>query len=136
MGATLVLVKDGTFQHIEVSDVRNFDEAVFLSDNSALSYHIQQGQHDYIIDFGKSVPVSRFLLNNQCAAGSFKLLCSQTLEDLDSESWLPLSDSINFENGVIPSVSFPVIEIRYILVRFNIHSAGTIGNFGATGERF
>lgn len=136
IGATLVLVRDGEFQHIQVSDVRDFDESLFLSDNSALSYKIQLGQHDFIIDLGKSIRVSRFFLNNQSAAGSFNLLCSDTLDDLNSEAWIKLSDSISFENGVIPSVTFPEIEIRYILIRFDIHSAGTIGNFGLTGTTF
>lgn len=133
MGATLVLVKDEQFQRIQVPDVGYFDESVFLSDNSALTYNIEAGQHDYIIDLGRFMRISRFFLNNQSAAGTFELLTSDTLEDLDSRFWVKLSDQVAFEKGVIPSVSFPEVETRYILVRFNIDSAGTIGNFGATG---
>ncbi|MFT5837234.1 MAG: hypothetical protein ACI9ZV_000738 [Candidatus Azotimanducaceae bacterium] len=133
MGATLVLVKDDQFQRIEVPDVGYFDEAVFLSDNSSLTYNIEKGQHDYIIDLGQSMSVSRFFLNNQSAVGTFELSTSDTLEDLDSRFWVELSNPVVFEKGVIPSVSFPEVKTRYILVRFKIDSAGTIGNFGATG---
>lgn len=133
MGATLVLVKDDQFQRIQVPDVGYFEESVFLSDNSALTYNIQEGQHSYIIDLGQFMQVSRFFLNNQSAAGNFELASSDTLEDIDSRFWVKLSDSVEFEKGVIPSVTFPEVETRYILVRFNIDTAGTIGNFGATG---
>jgi len=133
MGATLVLVKDEQFQRIQVPDVGYFDESVFLSDNSALTYNIEAGQHDYIIDLGQFMRVSRFFLNNQSAGGTFELLSSDTLEELDSRFWVKLSDQVAFEKGVIPSTTFPEVETRYILVRFNIDSAGTIGNFGATG---
>ncbi|WPJ94301.1 hypothetical protein SH580_12730 [Coraliomargarita algicola] len=136
MGARLILVQNGKFQPIDVSEVSQYDEAVFLSDNSALSYNISAGPHDYIVDLGKFVRVSRFFLNNQSAAGTFKVLVSDTLEDLKSDTWLQLSNDIAFEKGVIPSVTFPEIEIRYILLRFNIDSAGTIGNFGATGGTY
>lgn len=133
MGATLVLIKDDQFQRIQVPDVGYFEESVFLSDNSALTYNIEEGQHNYIIDLGQFMRVSRFFLNNQSAAGSFELASSDTLEDIDSRFWVKLSDAVEFEKGVIPAVSFPEVETRYILVRFNIESAGTIGNFGATG---
>lgn len=133
MGATLVLIQDEQFQRIQVPDVGYFDESVFLSDNSALTYKIDEGQHNYIIDLGDFMRVSRFFLNNQSAAGTFELLSSDTLEDLDSRFWVKLSDKVSFEKGVIPSVSFTEVETRYILVRFDIESAGTIGNFGATG---
>ena len=133
MGATLVLVKDEQFKRIQVPDVGYFEESVFLSDNSALTYNIEAGQHDYIIDLGQFMQVSRFFLNNQSAAGSFELAASDTLEEIDSRFWVKLSDSVEFEKGVIPSVTFSEVETRYILVRFNIDTAGTIGNFGATG---
>ncbi len=133
MGATLVLVKDDQFQRIQVPDVGYFDESVFLSDNSALTYRIEEGQHDYIIDLGQFMRVSRFFLNNQSAGGTFELLSSDTLENLNSRFWTKLSEPVAFEKGVIPSVAFPEVETRYILVRFKIDSAGTIGNFGATG---
>ncbi|MGZ0656710.1 hypothetical protein ACWPKO_06325 [Coraliomargarita sp. W4R53] len=133
MGATLVLVKDEQFQRIQVPDVGYFDESIFLSDNSALTYDIERGEHDYIIDLGQFMRVSRFFLNNQSAAGTFEIRASDTLEDLDSRFWVKLTNEIAFEKGVIPSATFPEIETRYILVRFKIDSAGTIGNFGATG---
>jgi hypothetical protein len=133
MGATLVLIKDDQFQRIQVPDVGYFDESIFLSDNSALTYNIVEGQHNYIIDLGQFMRVSRFFLNNQSAGGHFELLASDTLEDVDSRFWVKLSDAVPFSKGVIPSVSFPEVETRYILVRFNIDTAGTIGNFGATG---
>ncbi len=133
MGATLVLVKDQQFQRIQVPDVGYFEESVFLSDNSALTYKIQQGTHDYIIDLGQFMRVSRFFLNNQSAGGNFTLLSSDTLEPIESGKWATLSRPVAFSRGVIPSVTFPEIETRYILVRFNIDSPGMIGNFGATG---
>lgn len=133
MGASLVLIKDGQFQRIQVPDVGYFEESVFLSDNSALTYNIEEGQHSYIIDLGQFMQVSRFFLNNQSAAGSFELASSDTLEEIDSRFWVKLSDTVEFEKGVIPSITFPEVETRYIHVRFNIDTAGTIGNFGATG---
>jgi hypothetical protein len=63
IGATLVLVEDDRFQRIGVSEVGYFEESVFLSDNSALTYEIQQGTHTYIIDLGQFVQVSRFFIN-------------------------------------------------------------------------
>lgn len=133
MGASLVLIKDGQFQRIQVPDVGYFEESVFLSDNSALTYNIEEGQHNYIIDLGQFMQISRFFLNNQSAAGSFELASSDTLEEIDSRFWVKLSDTVEFEKGVIPSITFPEVETRYIHVRFNIDTAGTIGNFGATG---
>lgn len=133
MGASLVLIKDGQFQRIQVPDVGYFEESVFLSDNSALTYNIEEGQHNYIIDLGQFMQISRFFLNNQSAAGSFELASSDTLEEIDSRFWVKLSDNVEFEKGVIPSITFPEVETRYIHVRFNIDTAGTIGNFGATG---
>ncbi|MFP4069452.1 MAG: hypothetical protein ACLFVC_04645 [Opitutales bacterium] len=133
MGATLVLVKDDQFQRIQVPDVGYFEESVFLSDNSALSYSISEGRHDFIIDLGQFMSVSRFFLNNQSAGGSFQLMSSDTLEDLDSDRWVKLSEPVSFDKDSAPSVTFPQVDTRYILVRFEIEDAGKIGNFGATG---
>lgn len=133
MGATLILVKDEQFQRIQVPDVGYFEESAFLSDNSALTYQIEQGQHDYIIDLGQFMTVSRFFLNNQSASGSVQLMSSDTLEELNSGKWATLTQPVDFAEGVLPSVSFPEAETRYIMVRFNINNAGLIGNFGATG---
>ncbi|HKK17362.1 MAG TPA: hypothetical protein VJ952_01665 [Opitutales bacterium] len=133
MGATLILVKDDQFQRIQVPDVGYFEESIFLSDNSALTYTIDAGSHDYIIDLGQFMRISRFFLNNQSASGDFQLLKSDTLEEVDSNAWVPLTEKIDFESGEIPSVSFPIVETRFIMVRFDIEKSGTIGNFGATG---
>ncbi len=133
MGATLVLVKDEQFQRIQVPDVGYFDESIFLSDNSALTYPISNGQHDYIVDLGQFMRVSRFFLSNESAAGTLQLMSSDTLEPLDSGKWVPLTQPVAFQKGAIPSATFPEVETRYILVRFNIEDAGLIGNFGATG---
>lgn len=76
MGATLVLIKEEQFQRIQIPDVGYFDESIFLSDNSALTYTIGEGTHDYIIDLGQFMRVSRFFINNQSATGSFALFSS------------------------------------------------------------
>lgn len=133
MGATLILVQEEQFQRIQVPDVGYFEESIFLSDNSALTYSIEDGQHDYIIDLGDFMRVSRFLLNNQSASGDFQVLQSNTLEDVESNAWIPLTKKVDFENGEIPFVQFPETETRFILVRFDISKSGRIGNFGATG---
>ncbi len=133
MGASLVLVKDDQFQRVQVSDVGYFQESVFLSDNPALTYRIEQGPHDYIIDLGRFMRVSRFFLNNQSAEGDFTLYASDTLEDTNSGKWMTLTRPLHFTQGVIPAASFPEVETRYILVRFQIQTSGMIGNFGATG---
>ncbi|MGJ8654201.1 MAG: hypothetical protein ACSHX8_13145 [Opitutaceae bacterium] len=133
MGATLVLIKDEKFQRVQIPDVGYFEESIFLSDNSALTYKIDQGHHDFIIDLGQFMRVSRFFLNNQSAGGSFSLAASSTLEPIESNQWVKLTQKIKFNNGVIPSATFPEIETRYIHVRLNIANAGLIGNFGATG---
>lgn len=133
MGATLVLVKDEQLQRIQVPDVGYFEESVFLSDNSALTYKIAEGAHNYIIDLGQFMSVSRFFLNNQSAGGNFALYSSDTLEEVESGKWATLTQAVNFNRGVIPSITFPEIETRYILIRFNIDKPGLIGNFGATG---
>lgn len=133
MGATLILVKDDQLQRIQVPDVGYFEESIFLSDNSALTYTIEDGQHDYIIDLGQFMRISRFFLNNQSASGDFQLLKSDTLEDVENQTWIPLTEEIDFKSGEIPSVKFPEVETRYLLVRFDINKSGTIGNFGATG---
>lgn len=133
MGATLVLVKDKQFQRVQVPDVGYFEESVFLSDNSALTYKIAQGNHDFIIDLGQFMRVSRFFLNNQSAGGYFSLAAADTLEPIENSQWVKLIQKVEFSKGVIPSATFPEIETRYIHVRFNIKDAGFIGNFGATG---
>lgn len=133
MGATLILVQDDQLQRIQVPDVAYFEESIFLSDNSALTYTIENGQHDYIIDLGQFMRVSRFFLNNQSASGDFQLLKSDTLEDVESNAWIPLTKKVDFDSGELPSVNFPEAETRFILVRFDISKSGTIGNFGATG---
>lgn len=133
MGATLILIKDKQFQRIQVPDVGYFEESIFLSDNSALTYRIKTGKHDYIIDLGQFMRVSRFFLNNQSASGDFQLLKSDTLEGIESSAWIPFTKKVDFKSGVIPSVEFPEVEARYIMVRFDISRSGTIGNFGATG---
>ena len=133
MGATLILVQDDQFQRIQVPDVGYFEESIFLSDNSALTYTIENGRHDYIIDLGQFMRISRFFLNNQSASGDFQLLKSDTLEDVESQAWIPLTKKVDFKGGEIPSVTFPEVETRFILVRFDISKSGTIGNFGATG---
>ncbi|PXA05523.1 hypothetical protein DDZ13_01230 [Coraliomargarita sinensis] len=133
MGATLILVKDDQFQRIQVPDVGYFEESIFLSDNSALTYTIENGRHDYIIDLGQFMRVSRFFLNNQSASGDFQLFKSDTLEDVESDAWIALTKEIDFKSGELPSVTFPEVETRFIMVRFDISKSGTIGNFGATG---
>lgn len=133
MGASLILTENDQFQRIQVPDVGFFDESVFLSDNSALTFSISRGEHNYIIDFGQFMTVSRFFLTNESAAGSLQLLSCDTLEPVDSQKWLPLTKVVEFDKGVIPSVAFAEAETRYMMVRFNIVNEGLIGNFGATG---
>lgn len=133
MGATLVLVKDEQFLRIQVPDVGYFDESVLLSDNSALTYTIAQGQHDYIIDLGQFMKVSRFFFNNESAAGTMQIMSSMSLDPLESGKWVKLTQPVAFNQGVIPSTTFAEVDTRYLLVRFNIVDPGRIGHFGATG---
>jgi len=133
MGASLILTENDQFQRIQVPDVGFFDESVFLSDNSALTFSISRGEHNYIIDFGQFMTVSRFFLMNESAAGSLQLLSCDTLEPVNSEKWRPLTTVVEFDKGVIPSIAFSEVETRYVMVRFNIITEGLIGNFGATG---
>ncbi|MEO0508849.1 MAG: hypothetical protein AAF065_03185 [Verrucomicrobiota bacterium] len=133
LGANLLLVEDGQFRRIEIPDVGKFDESILLSNNSALTHTIETGQHNYIVDLGSAARLSRFYLNNQSAAGSFQLLASDTLEQVNSASWKSLTKKIEFEGGVIPSVSFVESETSYLMVRMEITSTGKIGHFGAIG---
>jgi hypothetical protein len=133
MGATLVLVKDEQFLRIQVPDVGYFDESVLLSDNSALTYTIPQGEHDYIIDLGQFMTISRFFFNNESASGTMQIMSSDALDPLDSGKWVQLTKPVAFKQGVIPSATFADIETRYLRVRFNIANQGRIGHFGATG---
>ena len=132
-GATLVLVKGDQFLNIQVPDVGYYDESVLLSDNSALTYTIPIGQHDYIIDLGRAVQVSRFFFNNESATGTMQIMASDTLAPLTSRKWGSLTQPVAFNKGVIPSATFAAVNTRYLLVRFNIASQGRIGHFGATG---
>ncbi len=134
MGATLVLVKDEQFLRIQVPDVGYFDESVLLSDNSALTYTIAQGQHDYIIDLGQFMRVSRFFFNNESAAGTMQIMSSDSLDPLNSGKWVKLTEPAAFNQGVIPSTTFTEVDTQYLLVRFNIIEPGRIGHFGATGS--
>ncbi len=134
MGATLVLVKDEQFLRIQVPDVGYFDESVLLSDNSALTYTIPQGQHDYVIDLGRFMKVSRFFFNNESATGTMEIMSSDTLDPLASGKWVKLTQPVPFNEGVIPSATFAEVDTRYLLVRFNIATQGRIGHFGATGS--
>ncbi|MEM8867378.1 MAG: hypothetical protein AAGC73_03840 [Verrucomicrobiota bacterium] len=133
MGATLILTENGQFQRVQVPDVAYYDESIFLSDNSALTYKIATGQHNYIIDLGQFMRLSRFFMNNESAAGTITLKSSDTLEPVNSAKWVPLNQPVSFSKGVIPSVSFSEIETRYLMVSFDISDTGLIGNFGATG---
>jgi hypothetical protein len=133
MGATLVLVKDEQFLRIQVPDVGYFDESVLLSDNSALTYTIPQGQHDYIVDLGQFMKVSRFFFNNESAAGTMQIMSSNSLDPLDSGKWVKLTQPVAFNQGVVPSATFAEVDTRYLLVRFHIIDQGRIGHFGATG---
>lgn len=134
MGATLVLVKEEQFLRIQVPDVGYFDESVLLSDNSALTYTIAKGQHDYIIDLGQFMGVSRFFFNNESAAGTMQILSSDSLDPLNSGKWVKLTEPVAFKQGVIPSTTFAEVDTQYLLVRFNIIDQGRIGHFGATGS--
>jgi len=133
MGATLILIKDDQFQRIQVPDVGYFEESVFLSDNSALTFPITQGEHDFIIDFGQFMTISRFFLNNRDAAGSISIKASDTLEEVESRNWIEVTDNVAFGQDEIPSVTFPEVNTRYLLISLDIEKAGKIGNFGATG---
>jgi len=133
MGATLVIVKDKQFLRVQLPDVGYFDESILLSDNSALTYTIPQGQHDYIIDLGQFMKVSRFYFNNESAAGTMQLMSSNVLDPLEAGKWVKLTQPIAFLEGDIPSTTFTEVDTRYLLVRFNIINQGRIGQFGATG---
>ncbi|MEM7791197.1 MAG: hypothetical protein AAF546_07340, partial [Verrucomicrobiota bacterium] len=114
MGATLVLIENGQFQRLQVPDVAYYDESVFLSDNAALTYKIASGRHDYIIDLGQFMRVSRFFMNNESATGSVTLKSSDTLEQINSSKWIPLGQPFNFSKGAIPAINFSEIETRYL----------------------
>jgi len=133
MGATLILIENDRFQRIQVPDVGYFEESVFLSDNSALTFPISRGEHDFIVDFGRFMTVSRFFLNNRDAAGSISIKASDTLENVDSQSWISVTDGVSFTPDEIPSATFPEVNTRYLLISLEIEKAGKIGNFGATG---
>lgn len=135
-GASLVLVKKEGLQRITMPEIADYEESILLSSNSALAYKISSGTHDFIIDLGGPMHVSRVFVNNQSASGQLSLLASNTLENVDNEKWKPLSPSIAFSSGVIPSVTFPETKTRYMLLRFDINDGGTIGNLGATGPLY
>ncbi|HAV12943.1 MAG TPA: hypothetical protein DCX06_05545 [Opitutae bacterium] len=133
-GSTLVLPINNEFQRITTSEIQNFEEAVFLSSNTVISYKINQGKHRYIIDFGAITPISRFFINNHTASGTLALAHCDTLEAIDSDHWNPLALPLNFGNGVIPSITFNETHTRYLLIKLEIQKEGAIGNFGATGS--
>jgi hypothetical protein len=132
-GASLILVNEGQFQRIKISEVQKFTESVLLSDNSALTYEISKGPHDYIIDLGASIRISRFFFNNESAEGTLQLMSANFLAPLESGEWVKLTKPIAFIEGVLPSVNFIEIETRYLLIRFNIETSGRIGHLGTTG---
>ncbi|MGJ8640771.1 MAG: hypothetical protein ACSHYA_15385 [Opitutaceae bacterium] len=133
-GATLVLTSENSFRRITMPEIADFEQSVLLSSNSALSYKLPPGEHDFIIDLGAPKSLSRFFVNNHSAGGTFKLKTSNTLEPIGEDHWAPVTGSISFNKGVIPSVSFDETKARYILVQFTIEEEGAIGNLGATGS--
>lgn len=133
-GATLIVAENGKLQRIRVPDISYFEESVFLSDNSALAFSIKAGKHSFIVDLGQSQTVSRFFLNNKSAAGSLQLLHSDTLEPIDSNSWTPITPIVYFTKDTLPSVTFPDVNTRYVLVRFHLDDNGFIGNLNISGR--
>ncbi|MEN8862365.1 MAG: hypothetical protein ABF315_04170 [Lentimonas sp.] len=124
-------------------EIADHEESVLLSSNSALDYKIKLGTHEFITDLGGPMHVSRYFVNNQSAAGEFTLFASNTLEFVDSKNGAPISTSVAFLIGVIPSVTFQETKTRYLLLRLDITHDGTIGNLGGcwstfqhTSERF
>ena len=124
-----MIVKDEQFLRVQVPDVGYFDESVLLSDNSALTYTIPEGQHDYIIDLGQFMKVSRFFFNNESASGTMQLMSSNALDPLETGKWVKLTPLIAFQQGDIPSTTFAEVDTRYLLVRFNIIGEGRIATF-------
>lgn len=134
MGAKLILVEDGHFQYISVSDIGDFNESIFLSSNAGLSFQITEGSHNYIIDLGKTARLSCFGLKNRSAKGSFELFTATRLDQLDSPIWHKLEEATAIIPGVLPAITFPEIKARYLLIRFKIETAGKIGHFDLLGH--
>jgi hypothetical protein len=134
MGATLILVKDEQFQRISVPELGDFEESIFLSSNAGLSYKIPHGSHNYIIDLGKTAQLTRFSLNNKSARGSFELFTATSLDQLDRPVWHDLQTPTAIIPGVLPAITLPEIEARYLLIRFEIETTGKIGHFNLFGN--
>lgn len=138
MGANLIIVDnendDPRLLRVQIPDAGSFAESILLSDNAALTFDIKQGNHDFIIDFGRFATLSRAVLNNKDAAGQFELFSSDRLAAPKSRKWDRVSQPVSFNSGEIPEARFPETETRFLLVRFQIRQPGQIGNFTATGS--
>ena len=136
MGTTLITTDDnangvGTEWALPSGPKQTF--GILLSDDETESMDLEIGTHAYIFNFQGPELIDRFFTKSFGAGGKIRLLGSDSLDALNSDSWRPLGRKKTLDAGEFLEHQFVPSEYQYIAIIYEISEAGEIGNIGLTG---
>jgi hypothetical protein len=105
----------------------------FLDDDETEVVELDAGSHDLVVDLGDFLSVSRFFCMSFSASGRVSLFGSLNLMDIDSDGWVPLGRTLPFTAESTVDLRFPLMDVRFLRVRFDIEEPGGLGSLGAMG---
>ncbi len=105
----------------------------FLDDDETETVELSAGTHELVVDMGDILSVSRFFCLSFNAGGQISLFGSNTLLDIDSDKWTPLGRTVPFQPETTMDVRFPLADLRFLRVKFDITQPGGLGSIGAMG---
>lgn len=108
-------------------------DALIQSDKATES-QLDVGENQVVMDLNGFHNINRFAFRSYGASGRVIVMGSETPLSLDSQRWQTLSQPTQFRPGQPVEVEFPYTSTRFVRVRFEVDTPGSITPFAISGE--
>ncbi|MCC5835582.1 MAG: hypothetical protein JJU20_12675 [Opitutales bacterium] len=130
------IVSDAQTYRLGDTEPRSASESkdTLIQSDKAEESHLDVGDNQVLMDLNGYFNINRFAFRSYGASGRVIVMGSETPLSLDSQRWQTLSQPTQFRPGQPIEVEFPYTSTRYVRVRFEVDTPGSITPFAISGE--
>ena len=130
------IVSDTQAYRLGDSDPRSASEArdALIQSDKATESNLDVGDNQVVMDLNGFFNINRVAFRSYGASGRVIVMGSETPLDLDSQRWQTLSQPTQFRPGQPIEVEFPYTSTRYVRIRFEVDTPGSITPFAISGD--
>ncbi|KAF0094488.1 MAG: hypothetical protein E1N59_1793 [Puniceicoccaceae bacterium 5H] len=134
MGAQIINLDSASAEPVLPSgDVANPYTPVWLGEDETRGAELPAGESYRVMALENFHTVTKFILQNYGARGQMKLYGSETLQALSEGDWTELGQQDLGKTKQV-AVEFPAMNLRYLMMQFELEESGEIGGLGLFGE--